>query len=229
MIIGKVSNDTLARILILRASIANLQIKMVELKGNVQEFNTYVEQHVDALAGHGQVVDELIMHLFTAYETVADIPFSRYIENYRNEFEDGRRSLSADELMHLACQKYDLITQNDTYKSVNETDANVVALPAQVQGKPKQPRVYNEADFARKKVPPAKGEPDSKRHGKMKYNWCLKHMLWTLHTTEQCKLDPTTTSAGEQVALEKKVSEQEKLVLAKAMRAIVDSSDDDEE
>ena len=58
------------------------------MRGNVREFNTYVEQQVDALAGRGQVVDELIMHLFTAYGTVADDRFARYIESYRNEFKD---------------------------------------------------------------------------------------------------------------------------------------------
>ena len=54
--------------------------------------------------------------------------------------------------MRLACQKYDLITQNVAYKSANETDANVVALLSHVKGK--QPRTYNEADFAWKKIPP---------------------------------------------------------------------------
>jgi hypothetical protein len=76
-IVGRASIDTRAKISLLRESVSHLYMKMIELKGNVREFNQYVSELKSALAGRGEQVSELMMHLFKAYENVPDQQFCR--------------------------------------------------------------------------------------------------------------------------------------------------------
>jgi hypothetical protein len=65
-------------------------------------------------------------------------------------------------------------------------------------------------DEAWKKVPPKDGDPKTKKHGELTFNWCIHHMAWTVHKPSECKL-------GKKMAEEQKSS-------AKAHSAIVAAS-----
>ena len=43
-------------------------------------------------------------------------------------------------------------------------------------------------DEAWKRVPPKVGDPKTKKHGELTYNWCIHHMAWTVHKPSKCKL-----------------------------------------
>jgi hypothetical protein len=124
VIIGKASIDTKAKVLLLRETVANLHIKIGEYNGDVRKFNIYVDSIRDALAGRGQSVDELVTHLFRAYETINDEQFKAYIHNKRDKYDDGEE-LSADQLMSLAQNKFDLIRHRA------ETESQVRLNPSQ--------------------------------------------------------------------------------------------------
>jgi hypothetical protein len=97
-------------------------------KGNVRSFNTFVAHQRDQLTGRGQVVDELLTHLFDAYLTgVPNEEFHRYIESYRNRWDDGE-TMDAEQLMRNALVKYETITQRQA--SINEGEVKVMALVA---------------------------------------------------------------------------------------------------
>ena len=105
VLIGRSSIDTNAKISMLRQRIARLPEKMKEMKGNVREFNLYVAEQRDQLLGRGAEVSELITFLFEAYlNGVADEEFHRYIETYRNQFDDNI-IIAPERLMQLALTK----------------------------------------------------------------------------------------------------------------------------
>ena len=97
-IIGKASIDTKAKVLLLREMISSLHMKMVELNGDVTKFNIHVATVRDSLIGRGQSADELVAHLFKAYDKVNDPQFNTYINSKRDDYDDGT-DITADSLM----------------------------------------------------------------------------------------------------------------------------------
>jgi hypothetical protein len=53
-----------------------------------------------------------------------------------------------------------------------------------------------EDKYAWKKVPPKAGKPTKFVRNKKTYNWCPKHLAWTIHTPEECKLTAEITIAN---------------------------------
>ena len=52
------------------------------------------------------------------------------------------------------------------------------------------------ADEAWMKVPPKDGDPTIKMYQNKKWHWCIHHMAWTMHTSEECKLGKERTAAA---------------------------------
>jgi hypothetical protein len=227
-IIGKASIDTKAKILLLRETVANLHVKMNEFGGDVRKFNTYVETIRDALAGRGQQVDELVAHLFRAYEQVNDDQFRTYVNSKRDKYdEDGE--ITADELMRLAQSKYDLIkhrAEASTLTGGNPKD-KIIALEAEIQAlkatmnRPNRTPRKERDSQAWKKIKPKPTEPQTKTHKSRQYHWCKKHQAWTAHTNEECRLkvDKSDTETEDKDA-------NDQMILAKAYSAIISSSDE---
>ena len=73
-------------------------------------------------------------------------------------------------------------------------------------GKPGTPKTKNKknlsdkkkqkADEAWMKVPPKDGEPTMKMYRNKKWHWCIHHMAWTMHTSEECKLGKERVAAA---------------------------------
>jgi hypothetical protein len=234
-IIGRASIDTRAKVLLLRESISHLYIKMNEVKGNVREFNEHVSELSAALRGRGHDVEELVMHLFKAYEQVPDQQFNRYIEAIRDRYDAEIEDITADRLMQLAVTKYDLIAQ----RNMMPTDTNVekiVALQAKVNemnSDKKERRKRFKPKDSWKLIPPKAGEPQVKVASGRTYHYCQYHQQWTAHSPAICtrnpahqKNEPTTNQAspGNQTA------DADKLIINKAYHAIVheDESETDD-
>jgi hypothetical protein len=154
-IIGRSSIDTKAKVLLLRESVSHLHLKMIELKGNVRDFNQHVSELKTSLAGRGQEVSELIMHLFKAYEHVPDQQFNRYIESIRDRYDADIEDTTAEQLMQLAVNKFDLLAQRNAMPS--DKAENIVALTAKVNDNRASPRNgrRNRVVPPWKKIPPA--------------------------------------------------------------------------
>lgn len=212
VLIGRSSIDTKAKTLLLRTEISSLPHKMIELKGNVREFNVYVEHKRQQLLGRGQAVEELIAHLFNAYLKVPDSDFIRYMQSKKDAFEEGT-NMTDDELMHLAIVRYDLIIQQRAANSegedqvvamiaqeknvVNDSTDKLEALIAKMQsssmkekGKGGNKRRNNKHDPANawKKVKPTGSDPQTKTVSGRVYHWCQFHELWTMHKPTDCTL-----------------------------------------
>jgi hypothetical protein len=185
MLIGKSSIDTNAKVLLLREQVSSLHLKMKELKGDVRAFNTYVDQLRMALEGRGQHVDELISHLFKAYEAVPDPNFNRYISNKRDQYDEGIHVVTDDELMLLACNKYDLLGHRSALP--DSIEDQVVALEVKTNTQPGTGKGKRKNHPEWKLVKPTPGEPQTKKVGEKTFNWCPYHQLWSIHTAAECR------------------------------------------
>jgi hypothetical protein len=236
ILIGKASIDTKAKVLLLREVISNLHIKIGEFSGDVRKFNIFVNNTKDELAGRGQKVDELVTHLFKAYEQINDDQFRSYILNKRDKYDDGEE-ITADELMGLAQNKFDLIrhraeTDAITVREPNDKilalEAEIVALKA-VAAKGKSGN-GNKDRYAWKKVKPKTGEPASKMVKGKKYHWCRFHQAWTIHAEKECTLgnenNEQSGESNEKVKSENSKRPKDSLVLAKSYCAVLESDDE---
>jgi prefoldin subunit 5 len=70
MITSEAQIDTIATVNVLRAQIGKLSIKMVEMSGNITEFNNHVRNLDNTLKSYGETSPEMMMNLFSAYEAV---------------------------------------------------------------------------------------------------------------------------------------------------------------
>lgn len=127
-IVGRSSVDTYAKVMLLRKEISNLHYRMIEMKGNVREFNVYVAHKQAELQGRGHTADELVTHLFIAYLRVPNDNFLRYINGKKDQYEDDGL-LTADQLMTIALARYDLICQQEAAR--DEGEERIVALLAE--------------------------------------------------------------------------------------------------
>ena len=66
-------------------------------------------------------------------------------------------------------------------------------------------------DEAWKKIPPATGDPHTKKIKEKEFHWCIHHMAWTIHHPDDCRNRPgapasapppsTTTTPGNATAM----------------------------
>jgi hypothetical protein len=134
-VIGKSMVDTQATIHVLRLAITKLPDKMNELNSDIRSFNNYVLQVKNALLARGEVVGELLTHLFEAYATASDPDFSSYMRLERTAFGTGKQQYTVEELMSAALTTYDLRKQSGQWVSPGGnkfTEEKFVALQAQV-------------------------------------------------------------------------------------------------
>jgi hypothetical protein len=234
LLVGKASIDTKAKVLLLREQVATLYVKMGELNGNVREFNTYVDQLRTSLEGRGQTVDELIMHLFRAYEAVPDPNFRRYIENQRDRYEDGTEDISAEILMLLACNKYNLNGHRSAIPG-EVTDA-VVALQAKTKlvedERARNGRARRQPKHPEwKLVEPSEGESKTKTVGTKNFHWCPYHKLWSIHTPQECRKG-TPAAAAKAVPKVTKgdlKTDEKYTAMLRAAKAVFDASNKDDD
>jgi hypothetical protein len=242
LLISKVQVDTISTVNVLRAAISKLDTKVVEYKGDLKQFHTYVKTLKTSMESYGESYPELLVNLFNAYQTVEDEDFHAYVMMRKGMWEDGTVSFTANQLMNLVENHYKARVENGTWKMVTKKDERIVALETQIlaltasnkssssrkTGLTKEER---ERKYAWKRIPPATeaGKKEVKTFENRQYHWCTKHNAWTIHSDQECQgvgtfknrtSNPTTTSqvtAAPTVtvdsALNAAISDHEPLVL----------------
>ena len=183
------------------------------------------------------------MNLFKGYANAADEDFTRYIQNKRDDYEDGS-TLTVENLMMLAINKYELKVENNTWSVADKKDNRIIALEAEVEKlkSSKGTRKGNGGNinsgnddnnkYAWKTIPPAPGAPRFRLWNKKQYHWCPTHEAWTIHTPESCngkkgdtgnktKTEPTPPAPSAST------SEKQSLYLNQALQAIQEDQEDD--
>jgi hypothetical protein len=228
VIIGKATVDTIATVNVLRNSISNLVSKMTEYNSNIKLFNNHVTYLKNSLTSRMEDVPELMMNLFKGYASAADDDFVRYIQNKKDAYEDGTK-MTTDQLMSSALNKYELKIEDNTWSVPDRKDDRIIALEAEnaalkaggkKRAKKLTSRSPSDQQFAWKKNPPKSGDPTTKKVTGKTYHWCVKHLAWTIHTPESCRLGEEKESPPE----------EKKLSMTKSLKAVeMEDSDEDEE
>jgi hypothetical protein len=105
LLVNKAQVDTIATVNMLRASITVLRNKMVEMVGNIVEFNNYVKHLENTLISYGERSDDLLMNVFLAYGSVEHEDFVAYIKAKRNSWEEQTIVLTDSSLPYAPGRK----------------------------------------------------------------------------------------------------------------------------
>jgi hypothetical protein len=136
IITSKAQIDTIATVYVLRAAGGNLSTKMVEMSGNITDFNNYVRNLDNTLKSYGETCPELMMNLFMAYEAIGDEKFAMYIGVKRNAWQEGTlQGLTSNTLMTNAENQYKVRIQQGKWQAPTKKDEQIVALKALLKDK----------------------------------------------------------------------------------------------
>ena len=207
--------DTNATVLSIREDLSKLDQHMIDLSSDIQKFNDHVTSQIEALAARGEKTLDILAHLFKGYESASDQTFRNYIQDKKNDYQEGK-PMSYRTLMNLALTKYQVLVQEKKWNAPTETEEKLVALRAELKAKNEQLKAKikqfekkrkrgsgnKDADKSKngddgpkeKKNKPAwmttapqKGAPKTKNVNGKVYHWCDKHEAWTRHKPSKCK------------------------------------------
>ena len=120
--------------------------------------------------------------------------------------------MDADGSLQLAFNKYKLLLDQGKWLEMDPSDAKLVALTAQIEelkknnsklqhclkrpkfkkvkseDKKKKLKKDNDDKWKWKSVKPKEGAPTTKKVNNKTYHWCIHHQKWTLHKSEECRM-----------------------------------------
>lgn len=209
LLISKAQVDTIGTINMLRTAISKLPVKMVELAGNVVEFNNYVRNIEHTMLSYNESSKEIMVNLFMSYSKVEDEDFVTYVKNKRNAWEEETIVLTTKSLMTFTDNHYKTRIQQEDWLAPTKKDEQIIALTAALaksNGKgskgggpnassavtavrlPKAERmaadkIKNPWKYSR----PQEGESTTLLREGATWHWCTKHNRYTGHTDAECQ------------------------------------------
>ena len=152
---------------------------MTEVDYNIIQFHEKVQELMNKVRKAQKTIpDNLLMSLFTAYQTVPDETFNRFINNKKDKYTDEGMDLNPDLLMQAAEQKYyDLTTITKTWRAMSEADRKIAALTATVSSLKKQLKKGPKGTTPNAGSPPGSGKPPDQPEAKAKRpDWLMKQV-----------------------------------------------------
>ena len=131
VVIREVYTDTNATLARIHRQLQDLPKYMETVANDIEKFNLYVEDLEAQLAARGHKSTELITHLFTAYGTVKDSVFVRYIEAKQNQYDEGK-DFKTQELMATALAKFQTRKDAGVWEAQTPEQEQITALTAQL-------------------------------------------------------------------------------------------------
>jgi hypothetical protein len=110
-----------------------LDHKIADVQDIIVELNLFVKAQQDALTTMGERTKDLLVNLFTAYMTCSDTEFLAWTRSREDKYNEGKITLSPEELMTLADNKYNSLVESGKWMQASEDQKKNVALTAQVQ------------------------------------------------------------------------------------------------
>jgi hypothetical protein len=217
-LISVVSIQVRATVSCVRSALKRLPELMQEKDSDVSAFNLVVGAHIDTLNSVGATCEDLLHHLFEAYQSSKDDDLAAYVKDKEGKWEDNTIvELTPATLMTLAEEKFKTLSQKKAHKTEQGTskDDNIVALNAQLLalrtemaaekkagtggqggggGTPRKSR--NDAEWAWKGVAPTATQSKEKKFKGKEYVYCPFHgeTKWVLKAKHAngCRNDPST-------------------------------------
>ena len=108
--------------------------KLLQLKGNITEFNQWVRKQMGSLHAREQEVVDLLYYLWKAYKAAPDDEFVVYIKELKSQVDDSRATYTAEDLMVRAENKYEarLLDEENTWGKPTDEQEKIVAMTVEI-------------------------------------------------------------------------------------------------
>ena len=229
---------------------AGLSQIMTEVKSDIKEFNNKVNMLMVALRARRREVPDLTPHLFEAYLNCEDQTFVSYMADHEAQFEDGRiATMTNNELMHTALQKYKTLVDKDLWKQKSKQELEFIAMitkledankklvqkqskrtPTKAKGKNGNRGPTNDGDWAWKGIAPVGDEATERTFRGKKYiycdhgdtKWVLEEKRGVKHvdSCSKVKSDATKSTASTSTGGESKATPKKQSAWTKALAAV---------
>jgi hypothetical protein len=249
-LISVVNIQTRATVSCVRSALKRLPELMQELESDVTKFNMVVGSHIDNLNAMGATCEDLLNHLFEAYQSTSNSDLNEYVKDKENKWEDHTiPDMTPATLMTLAEEKFKTIAQKKMHKAPlasAKEDAHIVALSSQIEellafkaefsnretqgnGGSGRSRKAKEAEWAWKSIEPTASQPKEKKFKGKDYVHCPFHgtTKWVLKSNHEggCRNDPAKKSSPPATA---GTPDKRTLQYAKALMTAMDLSGEQE-
>ena len=160
--------DNPASTMHIREMLIESKQKLVQLKGNITEFNQWVRKQMGRLHAREQEAVDLLYFLWKAYKAALDEEFVVYIKDLKSQADDGRAMYTAEDLMVRAENKYEarLLDDENTWGKPTDEQEKIVAMTAEINSLKKERRSTaekNSKTATKEKKPAAKKTKDQKK------------------------------------------------------------------
>jgi hypothetical protein len=207
VIIQETSVNTNASSRHIRDNLTSLDSYMRFAKSDILAFNMHVRSLLDTLHSCGETTNDLLSNLFRGYKAASDSTFTQYIQRKEEQFDDGE-SITPDQLMQHARNKYVALRDEGRWNSLSKEDTKLVAMQAELkclkssQGQFRErPNNFKRPPFSNKprpdkgypawkRTPPKDGEPHTKTVDGKLFHWCPNHKMWAAHHPSECYKGP---------------------------------------
>lgn len=245
VLLQKGQADTRSVAAVARGNITKLSEYIIDpAKYDIAQFNAYVKMQLMTLSSRGETSTDTLYHLFMAYTKCPDEAFKMYILHQKDQYEDGTRNYTPEELMRVAEQKYKNSLITGSWNKLSEEQEQIIALRSELDLFKKTPRkkTTNDREQEQKKRPnlkkdkhgvpifegsekwrneaPKPGEPTTKEVNGKTYYYCLNHKYWCGHPTSKCSKTPSKSTT--------KVTSDDKEITASLAQIHVDDVDDND-
>ena len=126
--------DNPASTMHIREMLTESKSKLLQLKGNITEFNQWVRKQMGRLHAREQEAVDLLCYLWKAYKAAPDDEFMVYIKDLMSQCDDGRATFTAEDLMVSAKNKYEarLLDEENTWGKPMEDKEKIVVMMAEI-------------------------------------------------------------------------------------------------
>jgi hypothetical protein len=132
-LLGLAHVNTCATVTMIRRRLSSLDTKIADVQDNIVDLNSFVKAQQDALTNRGERTEDLLVNLLTAYMTCSDAKFLAWTRSKENDYKEGQITLTPEELMTLADNKYNSVVENGKWMQESDNQKRIVALIAQLQ------------------------------------------------------------------------------------------------
>jgi hypothetical protein len=128
VLIGKAQVETIATVNTLWSMINKLPVKIVELNGNIVEFNNHVKNIESSLFLYGENAPEMLMHVSLAYED----DFVQYLKLKKTMWEEGNITLDLNKFLANAENNYKIRMQQGRWNAPSKNDEQLAIMKAEL-------------------------------------------------------------------------------------------------
>jgi hypothetical protein len=149
VIIQKSSLDSNASTSIIRNKLAKLHLYMPQVKSNIKEFNEYVQELLAGLAVRGETTDDLLVHLFAAYQEVSDHTFRKFAADEEVKYEQGV-PMTPEGLMAVMLARWETLTDKDVWNAPSHEEEQLMVMRTELAALKADKRTGGKANLLKK-------------------------------------------------------------------------------